>query len=114
MTPTQETHMTTRLKGPQNTGGFGHGGESYEADADGFIEIPDELVQHAYTHGFVITAKTEAGEGADVKLESLTNKQLAAFAKENFGIDLDPSLKKKDLLAAIEAAKTEAGEGAAT
>jgi hypothetical protein len=42
-----------RLQGPENCGGFSHGGQSYQADEDGVIEIPvGEAVTAAYSHGF--------------------------------------------------------------
>ena len=46
-----------RLKGPENSG-FTYGGISYEADDNGFIEVPvGDAVTHAYSHHFVQTTE---------------------------------------------------------
>lgn len=115
--------MSVKMKGPHNTGGLSHAGEVYEADANGFVEVPNEAVGDAMSHGFVIQTADAAGEGAagtEANLAAMTAKQLVAFGKDGFGLDLDPSLKKKDLIAAIEEAMAKqenaadaAGEGAA-
>jgi hypothetical protein len=101
--------MTTRLKGPEHTGGFGYAGQNFEPDADGIIDIPDEFVQEAKSHGFIPVSEITHPDPAvsSVNLQGLTNKQLVAFAQDALGLTLDPSLKKKDLIASIEAAMAE-------
>jgi len=48
---------TVRLKGHPNSS-FTYGGVSYDADDQGFIEVPvGEAVTHAYSHQFKQTAE---------------------------------------------------------
>jgi hypothetical protein len=49
-----------RLQGHPNSS-FTYGGTSYDADEDGFIEVPvGEAVTHAHSHGFKIAAAKPA------------------------------------------------------
>ncbi len=109
--------MKVKMKGPHNHGGLSHAGENYEPDEKGCIEVPNEAINAALEHGFTIVEDAPAEAGADeskpgADLTALTVKQLVALAKDDLGIDLDPSLKKKEMVAAIEAElakKAEAG-----
>ena len=58
----------TKLKAPLNCGGFGHAGAGrYDPDADGFIEVPNDIVHHAIGHGFVVAEPEAPAETTEEK-----------------------------------------------
>jgi hypothetical protein len=58
-----------KLKGPENCGGFSHGGESFAPDEAGCIEVPDDntdAIVAALSHGYAQAPEQPAapqGEG---------------------------------------------------
>lgn len=56
-----------KLKAPEGSRSCSHEGTTYETDADGNVEVPDEAVVELVSHGFV-PAPAET-----TKLESATD-----------------------------------------
>lgn len=53
-----------RMKGPENCGGFTHGGVAYDPDADGCIEIDDQQpdgILAAMSHSFTPIEQAKRG-----------------------------------------------------
>jgi hypothetical protein len=108
--------MKARMKGPHGHGGLSHKGVSYTPDADGIIEVPQEAVEDAFSHGFTLVGESAAktdqpqaegqapGDGAGVDLTKLNKKGLLQFAKEKLGLDLDAKKTNKELVSEVEAA----------
>ena len=64
-----------RLKGPENCGGFTHGGVAYAPDKDGCIVIDDEHVEAvvaAMSHGYAQAAE-QPKRGRRKKAEGAEN-----------------------------------------
>lgn len=109
--------MTAKMQGPANHGGISHDGTSYEPDEKGQIDVPEHVVAHAFDHGFTLVTEESAFDSQSkeaagpLDLSKLKKAELLAHAKDNLGIDLDPSKTNKDLVAEIEAASLEKKDG---
>lgn len=75
-----------------------------------------EKIQHPVTGQRIFASKqtaerlrAEFGEGEEKTLAEMTKKELVAYAEER-DLDVDISLNKGDLLAAIEATEAENGD----
>lgn len=54
-----------KLQGPENCGGFSHGGQSFAVDKKGCISIPDDdtdAIEAARSHGFVPAKAKKASD----------------------------------------------------
>jgi hypothetical protein len=103
--------MTAKMQGPANHGGISHDGTSYEPDEKGQIDVPEHVVAYAFDHGFTLVAEQTAPADQQGKesagpldLTKLKKADLIAYAKDTLGVDLDPAMTNKDLVAEIEAA----------
>jgi len=58
--------MLIPMRAPENASGFSFAGESYEVDATGFIYVPQEAVEAAKAHRFVVdTSDVQADDAID-------------------------------------------------
>lgn len=92
-------------------------------DPPAIVELPDDFAR-ALEAQFLLEAAPDADITAEATvlgltdapapapaeapaLADLTKSKLVALAKDELGLDLDPDLKKDELIAAIEAARAE-------
>ena len=52
--------MTVSMRGPAGCSGISVGGVNYEADADGFVDVPFDAVEAAKHHRFVVEARPDS------------------------------------------------------
>ena len=53
------------MRAPENSSGFSFAGESYAVDETGFIHVPQEAVEAAKAHRFVVDAGDDQAEAVD-------------------------------------------------
>lgn len=96
----------------RNVAGFSHEGISYTPDETGAFLVPEEALAVAFEHGLTtvvpegVVPQEPPVPSLQERLDALKNKgDVAAFAKAEFGLDLDPDAMKRDEMEAAIIAK---------
>ena len=97
--------MTTQLTAPANCGGLTTDGGIEYVPVNGIIEVPDEVVAEALSHGFTLIDTSVPAQVVTLDFTKMKKNDLLAYAKDKLGLDLNPGDTNAVLISQIQAAQ---------